>query len=79
VGLSIPQMALMGRLLDEALPLDEASRRRWLEKISPDHRDLVDALRRALFPDAEEAAALAAWPKYGWPGAPTAPSGARWP
>jgi serine/threonine protein kinase len=52
-------MALMGRLLDEALPLDGADRRRWLEQLSPDHQDLVDALRRALFPELEEAAALA--------------------
>jgi hypothetical protein len=30
--LSVAQMALMSRLLDEALPLDAAGRRDWLEK-----------------------------------------------
>ena len=50
----------MSRLLDEALPLDEAGRRRWLEQLSPDYKDLVDALRRALLPEAAEAATLAA-------------------
>src|ERR1700733_12616174 len=60
MALSIPQMAQMSRLLDEALPLDEAGRRRWLEKLSPDYADLVDALRRALLPEGDEAVHLAA-------------------
>ena len=35
MGLSIPQMALMSQLLREALPLDTAGRRAWLESLSP--------------------------------------------
>jgi uncharacterized protein (DUF924 family)/serine/threonine protein kinase/Tfp pilus assembly protein PilF len=60
VALSIPQIALMSRLLDQALPLDEAGRRCWLEQLSPQHQDLVDALRRALLPEAADPAAVAA-------------------
>jgi hypothetical protein len=33
MGLSASQMALMSRLLDEALPLDASSRRAWLERL----------------------------------------------
>jgi len=47
------QMALMSRLLDEALPLDESGRRSWLEKLSPEYADISQALREALLPDAE--------------------------
>ena len=43
--LTIPQMALMSRLLDEALPLDEAARRRWLVDLAPEFQDLAAALR----------------------------------
>ncbi len=53
-------MALMSRLLEEALPLDDAGRRRWIEQLSPDYEDLVEALRRALLPDTDEAADIAA-------------------
>jgi uncharacterized protein (DUF924 family)/serine/threonine protein kinase/Tfp pilus assembly protein PilF len=53
-------MALMSRLLDQALPLDDAGRRRWLENLSPDHQHLGDALRRALLPEAADPAAVAA-------------------
>jgi serine/threonine protein kinase/TolB-like protein/Tfp pilus assembly protein PilF len=49
-------MARMSRLLEEALPLDEAARRVWLEQLPPEHEDLAAALRRSLFPsDAESA------------------------
>jgi eukaryotic-like serine/threonine-protein kinase len=41
-------MALMSRLLDEALPLDEADRRAWLEKQAPEYPDLAQHLREAL-------------------------------
>jgi serine/threonine protein kinase/TolB-like protein/Flp pilus assembly protein TadD len=54
--LTIQQMALMSRLLDEALPLDEAARRRWLADLSPEHQDLAQALRAALLPDATRSA-----------------------
>src|SRR5580700_7596761 len=54
--LTIAQMALMSRLLDEALPLDEAERRAWLEKQSPGYPDLAQHLREALLPqDSQDA------------------------
>jgi serine/threonine protein kinase/TolB-like protein/Tfp pilus assembly protein PilF len=68
VKLSIPQIARMSRLLEEALPLDEAGRRVWLERLSPEHEDLRAALQRSLFPcDAESAqvALLGALPALG--------------
>jgi serine/threonine protein kinase/tetratricopeptide (TPR) repeat protein len=49
--LTAHHMALMSRLLDEALPLDDAGRRRWLETLSPDYADLLPALRQALLPE----------------------------
>ena len=66
--LSIPQIALMSRLLDEALPLDVAGRRIWLETLSPEYQDLAPALRRALLPAEAVAAAskaLGTLPKVG--------------
>ena len=48
--LSIPQIALMSRLLDEALPLDAVGRRLWLDRLPPEHEDLAQALRSALLP-----------------------------
>jgi serine/threonine protein kinase/TolB-like protein len=54
--LTIQQMALMSRLLDEALPLDEAARRRWLADLSPEYQELAQALRAALLPDATRSA-----------------------
>lgn len=46
--LSSQQMARMSRLLDEALELDAAGRRTWLDSLSPDFQDLVPMLREAL-------------------------------
>jgi serine/threonine protein kinase/Tol biopolymer transport system component len=66
--LSIGQMALMSRLLDQALPLDAAGRRLWLEALSPEHQELAQYLREALLPDEAEAgeiASLATLPKFG--------------
>src|SRR5260370_2764048 len=54
--LTIAQMALMSGLLDEALPLDEAERRAWLEKQSPEYPDLAQHLREALLPQDSQAA-----------------------
>jgi serine/threonine protein kinase len=54
MSLTIPQMAQMCRLLDEALLLDESGRRCWLEKLSPEYRDIAQALREALLPDDEQ-------------------------
>ena len=72
MGLSIPQMALMSRLLDEALPLDVAGRRAWLEALPQEHQDVVQALRDALLPDdvqVAEVKALATLPNLGAPDA----------
>jgi eukaryotic-like serine/threonine-protein kinase len=56
--LTIQQMALMSRLLDEALPLDEAGRRLWLVDLSPEYQGLAQALRAALLPDETEGAQI---------------------
>ena len=60
MALSIPQMARMSQLLDEALALDEAGRRVWLERATQEHPDLAAALREALLPGAAQAAQLQA-------------------
>ena len=60
MALSIPQMARMSQLLEEALALDEAARRVWLEKAEQEHPDLAAALREALLPGAAQAANLQA-------------------
>src|SRR5258708_13436772 len=49
--LNAHQMAVMSRLLDEALPLDDAGRRRWLEALPVEYADLLAALRPALLPE----------------------------
>ena len=46
--LTASQLALMSRLLEEALPLDEAGRRCWLETLAPEYAPLKPALRQAL-------------------------------
>src|SRR5271163_2521907 len=43
-----PQIALMSRLLDEALPLGDVGRRRWLETLPAEYQDLLAPLRQAL-------------------------------
>jgi eukaryotic-like serine/threonine-protein kinase len=53
-------MTLMSQLLDEALELDEAGRRAWLERATREHPDLAAALREALLPGAAQAADLKA-------------------
>jgi len=68
MGLSIPQMTRMSRLLDEALQLDAAGRSAWLEALPEEHQDLAQALRDALLPgDAQlaEIEKLAALPEIG--------------
>ncbi|HMK87208.1 MAG TPA: protein kinase [Steroidobacteraceae bacterium] len=65
--LTSEQMVLMDKLLDEALPLDEAARRRWLEKLAPQYQDLSPALWKALLPDDKQRSRLeqfAALPKW---------------
>jgi WD40 repeat protein/tRNA A-37 threonylcarbamoyl transferase component Bud32 len=49
-------MAVMSRLLDEALPLDEAGRRAWLQSLAPEHQDLAQALHKSLLPEDAESA-----------------------
>ena len=49
--LSASQFTVMSRLLDEALPLDDAGRRRWLETLPKEYADLLDSLRQALLPE----------------------------
>ena len=70
MALSIPQMARMSQLLEEALVLDETGRRAWLERTAQEHPDLAAALREALLPGAAQAAelkALMSLPKLGVP------------
>jgi serine/threonine protein kinase/Flp pilus assembly protein TadD len=43
-------MALMSRLLDEALPLDEAGRRAWLAALPDQYKELFAPLHHALLP-----------------------------
>jgi len=67
MALSIRQMALMSQLLDQALSLDAAGRRSWLERVAQDHPDLAAALREALLPgaaQAEDLKALMSLPKF---------------
>ncbi|HWY73418.1 MAG TPA: protein kinase, partial [Burkholderiaceae bacterium] len=66
--LSAAQMAAMSRLLDEALPLDAAGRRRWLEHLPPEHAALADVLHAALMQSGSEtsgAGQFATLPKIG--------------
>ena len=58
MGLSIPQMTRMSRLLDEALSLDAAGRCEWLEALPKEHEDLAQALRDALLPGEAQLADL---------------------
>jgi serine/threonine protein kinase/TolB-like protein len=77
---SIPQLALMSRLLDEALPLDTAARRSWLEKLSAEYQDLAPALREALLPGDSQAAhskALETLPKFAFADAACGSEGNR--
>jgi serine/threonine protein kinase len=86
MGLSISQIAVLSRLLDEALLLDAAGRRAWLERLSPEHIDIASTLRRVLLPDDFEVAAAKAldtFPKLEYDGdetvhdAPSVQIGAR--
>src|ERR1700722_6511909 len=60
MALSIPQMARMSQLLDQALGLDERGRRAWLERATREYPDLAAALWKALLPGAAQAAELKA-------------------
>ena len=49
---SAAEMAVISRLLDEALPLGEAARRAWLRALPADYEHLAPALKVALLPEA---------------------------
>jgi serine/threonine protein kinase len=51
LALSVAQMAILSRLLDEALALDSSGRLMWLESLAPQYQDLTQILRDALFPE----------------------------
>jgi serine/threonine protein kinase/Tfp pilus assembly protein PilF len=65
--LSAAEMALMSRLLDEALPLGGAARRAWLQALPAEYQHLAAALRAALLPEAASSpgAELLSLPKLG--------------
>jgi serine/threonine protein kinase/TolB-like protein len=49
--LNASQIAVFSGLLDEALPLDDAARRRWLDALPEEYQDLYPSLRQALLPE----------------------------
>jgi serine/threonine protein kinase/Tfp pilus assembly protein PilF len=49
--LTASQLATMSRLLDEALPLDDAGRRAWLRALPAEFAELLPALRQSLLPE----------------------------
>jgi len=57
------QMARLSYLLDEALPLDEEGRRRWLQNLPSEHQELAESLRAALFPEPARRDPLSTLPK----------------
>jgi len=56
MGLSRQQLARMWRLLDEVVDFDDAGKRKWLQELPAEQRDLEPTLRHALFPPADEVA-----------------------
>jgi serine/threonine protein kinase len=48
MALSVTEMVQLSRLLDEAIPLDSAARRRWIEQLPQKHRKLTGPLRQSL-------------------------------
>jgi serine/threonine protein kinase len=62
------QLARLSLLLDEALTLDGAARRRWLESLAPEHQDLAPALWSVLLRDVNQTSGgdpLSTLPKLG--------------
>lgn len=57
MSLTAVQMTRMSKLLDDALPLDPAGRRRWLDALGAEDADLVLALREALLPEDDDTSA----------------------
>ena len=48
MSLSGPDWVKLSQLLDEALDLDPAHRKQWVESLPPEHRGSVDTLRDLL-------------------------------
>ena len=48
MSLSREQLARMWRLLDEVVDFDDAGKRKWLQELPPEQRDLEPTLRHAL-------------------------------
>jgi len=65
MALTASQLAVVSRLLDEALPLDDAARGRWLASLPKEHETLRPALqellRHATSVDAADASADPLW------------------
>jgi serine/threonine protein kinase/Tfp pilus assembly protein PilF len=58
MGLSTQQMARLGELLDQALPLTPAARRTWLAGLPSEDLPLVQSLREALQADDPDVASI---------------------
>jgi WD40 repeat protein/serine/threonine protein kinase len=64
LGLTLEQMVRMSELLDQAMELDEAGRRRWLARLPPEDQGLAEALHEALFPENRALDSPAAFPQW---------------
>ena len=65
--LSAAQMEQMSRLLEETLELHPAGRRRWLEALSAEYRDLEPALGRRCCRKAMRLHVPKSWPRCPMP------------
>jgi len=74
MSLSADQIALLSRLLDQALPLDAAARRRWLQNLQPEYEALAPALRQALLSDRDEASGTSVFATFSRIGSPAHPA-----
>ena len=77
--LSVEQIARLSLLLDEALELDEAARKRWFDALAPENQDLAVNLRAGLFPGEKTRAVMGQLdtiPKLGGEGAGSTDPGA---
>jgi serine/threonine-protein kinase len=48
MAMSVTDVVQLSHLLDQAIPLDLEARRRWIERLAPEHRRLTSALRQSL-------------------------------
>jgi serine/threonine protein kinase len=63
MSISLKHMPQMSQLLDEALELDDMGRREWLDALAAGHRQLEDALQRALVPREGGSAGVSTQPR----------------